>query len=161
MVPVVLKVYLIMWLEQTLLAMLLGPFTAILMLGIFWRRTNTPGSLIGFLVGGAFAVFMQQGLGIDIFLLIGWWSFVVTFVVTVIVTLLTRPPELEKVEGITWESDFHSHVGVIAELRAKNNGTKVTQMPEIKITMPPWYLNLKYWATGILLIQIVLLFFFG
>jgi len=82
LVPVVLKVYLIMWLEQTLLAMLLGPFTAVLMLGIFWRRTNTPGSLIGFLVGGAFAVFMQQGLGIDIFMLIGWWSFVVTLVVS-------------------------------------------------------------------------------
>jgi SSS family solute:Na+ symporter len=161
LVPVVLKVYLIMWLEQTLLAMLLGPFTAVLMLGIFWRRTNTPGSLIGFLVGGAFAVFMQQGLGIDIFMLIGWWSFVVTLVVTVIATLLTKPPTAEKVEGITWESDFHSQVGVIAELRAGNNGTKVTEMPEIKITMPSWYLNLKYWATAILLIQLALLFFFG
>jgi len=150
-----------MWLEQTLLAMLLGPFTAILMLGIFWRRTNTPGSLVGFLVGGAFAVFMQQGLGVDIFVLIGWWSFVVTLVVTVIVTLFTKPPKEEKVEGITWESDFRAEVGTIAEQRAEDNGTKVMEMPDIKITMPPWYLNLKYWATGILVVQIVLLLFFG
>ena len=161
LVPVVLKVYLIMWLEQTLLAMLLGPFTAVLMLGIFWRRTNTPGSLIGFLVGGAFAIFMQQGLGVDIFVLIGWWSFVVTFVVTIIVTLLTNPPKAEKVEGITWESDFRSRVGAIAELRAESNGTKITRMPDIKIITPPWYLNLKYWATGILVVQVVLLLFFG
>ncbi|MHC4158646.1 MAG: sodium:solute symporter family transporter [Planctomycetota bacterium] len=161
LVPVVVKVYLIMWLEQTLLAMLLGPFTAILMLGIFWRRTNTPGSLVGFLVGGAFAIFMQRGLGVDIFVLIGWWSFVVTFIVTVIATLLTKPPKEEKVEGITWESDFRAEVGTIVEQRAEDNGTKVTEMPDIKITMPPWYLNLKYWATAILVVQIALLLFFG
>ncbi len=161
LVPVVLKVSLIMWLEQTLLAMLLGPFTAILMLGIFWRRTNTPGSLIGFLFGGAFAVFMQQGMGVDIFVLIGWWSFVVTFAVTIIATLLTKPPKAEKVEGTTWESDFRSRVGAIAELRAKSNGTKITRMPDMKIIVPPWYLNLKYWATGILAVQIVLLLYFG
>jgi len=131
------------------------------MLGIFWRRTNTPGSLVGFLVGGAFAIFMQQGLGVDIFVLIGWWSFVVTLVVTVIVTLFTKPPKEEKVEGITWESDFRAEVGIIAERRAEDNGTKVTEMPDIKITMPPWYLNLKYWATGILVVQIALLLFFG
>lgn len=161
LVPVVLRVSLIMWLEQTLLAMVLGPFTAVLMLGIFWRRTNTPGSLVGFLLGGAFAVFMQRGLGIDIFMLIGWWSFVFTFAVTVVVTLLTAPPKREKVEGLTWESDFHAKVGAIAEQRAQSNGTAVTQMPEMRITIPPWYLNLKYWATGILLVQIVLLLFFG
>jgi SSS family solute:Na+ symporter len=161
LVPVVTKVSLIMWLEQTLLAMILGPFTAVLMLGIFWRRTNTPGSLTGFLVGGAFAIFMQRGMGIDIFMLIGWWSFVVTFVVTIIATLLTKPPQIEKVEGLTWESDFHTKVGAIAEQRAENNGTTVTEMPDIRITMPPWYLNLKYWATGILVVQIALLLFFG
>ena len=161
LVPVVSKSPLIMWLEQTLLAMLLGPFTAVLMLGIFWRRANTCGGTTGFLVGCAFAVFMQRVLGINIFMLIGWWSFVVAFVVTVVATLVTAPPEIEKVEGITWESDFHSQVGSIAEQRAENNGTKVTQMPQIEITMPPWYFNLKYWATAILSVQILLLLFFG
>lgn len=161
LVPIVSKSPLIMWLEQTLLAMLLGPFTAVLMLGIFWRRTNTVGGTTGFLVGCGFAVFMQRILGINIFMLIGWWSFVVAFTTTVVVTLLTEPPEDEKVEGITWESDFHAKVGAIIEERAETNGSKVTQMPDIAITMPPWYLNLKYWATGILAVQIALLFFFG
>jgi SSS family solute:Na+ symporter len=161
LVPVVLKVYLIMWLEQTLLAMVLGPFTAVLMLGIFWRRTNTGGGLTGFLTGGAFAIFMQRVMGIDIFMLIGWWSFVVAFVVTVVVTLATRPPQPEKVEGLTWESDFHAAVGAIAQARAANLGMEVTQLPDIRVVRPAWYLNLKYWATGILIVQIVLLFFFG
>jgi SSS family solute:Na+ symporter len=161
LVSVVAKSPLIMWLEQTLLAILLGPFMAILILAIFWRRTNTPGSLIGYLVGSAFAIFYQQVLGQRVFFKISWWSFVVAMLVTVIASLLTKRPKPEKIEGLTWESDFHSQVGEIVEQRAENNGTKVTQMPKIKITMPPWYLNLKYWATGILIVQLVLLLFFG
>jgi len=161
LVSIVAKSPLIMWLEQTLLAILLGPFMAILILAIFWRRTNTPGSLIGYLVGSAFAIYYQQVLGQKVFFKISWWSFVVALAVTVVASLLTRRPKPEKVEGLTWESDFHTRVGDITERRAESNGTKITQMPEIKVTIPPWYLNLKYWATGILLGQLALLFFFG
>ena len=161
LVSVVARSPLIMWLEQTLLAILLGPFMAILILAIFWRRTNTPGSLTGYLVGSAFAIYYQQVLGQMVFFKISWWSFVVALAVTVVASLLTRRPKPEKVEGLTWESDFHARVGDITEQRAENNGTKITRMPEIKVTIPPWYLNLKYWATGILLVQLALLLFFG
>jgi len=161
LVSVVARSPLIMWLEQTLLAILLGPFMAILILAIFWRRTNTPGSLTGYLVGSAFAIYYQQVLGQMVFFKISWWSFVVALAVTIVASLLTRRPKPEKIEGLTWESDFHARVGDITEQRAQNNGTKVTQMPEIKVTIPPWYLNLKYWATGILLVQLALLLFFG
>jgi SSS family solute:Na+ symporter len=160
LVPIVTKVYLIMWLEQMLITMALGPFMGILILGIFWRRTNVFGGTIGFLIGGAFAVFMQQVLGIQIFFQVSWWSFVVTLFATVVISLLTKRPKPEKVDGITWESDFHAQVGAIAEIRAEN-GTTITELPEITITRPPWYLNLKYWATAILAVQLVLLFFFG
>ena len=161
LVSIVARSPLIMWLEQTLLAILLGPFMAILILAIFWRRTNTQGSLIGYLVGSAFAIYYQQVLGQMVFFKISWWSFVVALAVTVVASLLTKRPKPEKVEGLTWESDFHARVGDITEQRAENNGTKITQMPEIKVTIPPWYLNLKYWATGILLVQLALLLFFG
>jgi SSS family solute:Na+ symporter len=161
LVPVVLKVYLIMWLEQTLIAMVLGPFMGVLILAIFWRRTNTPGSLAGFLTGGAFAIFLQQGLGIKIFFQISWWSFVVTFLVTMIVSLYTKPPKKEKVEGLIWESDFRAQLGRVLEQRAESNGIKVKEVSPIKIKKPPFYLNLKYWATFILLVQVVLLLFFG
>jgi len=161
LVSVVARSPLIMWLEQTLLAILLGPFMAILILAIFWRRTNTRGSLTGYLVGSAFAIYYQQVWGQKVFFKISWWSFVVALAVTIVASLLTKRPKPEKVEGLTWESDFHARVGEITERRAENNGTKITQMPEIKVTIPPWYLNLKYWATGILLGQLALLFFFG
>jgi len=161
LVPVVLKVYLIMWLEQTLIAMVLGPFMGVLMLAIFWKRANTPGSLAGFLTGGAFAIFMQQVMHINIFFQISWWSFVVTLAVTVVVSLLTKPPDKAKIEGLIWESDFKAKLGVVVSQRAETNGTRVLAVPEIKIHKPAWYLNLKYWATAVLLIQIILLFFFG
>ncbi len=133
----------------------------ILILGIFWRRTNTLGCLIGYLVGSAFAIWYQQIWGQMIFFKISWWSFVVTVAVTVIVSKLTAKPKEEKVEGLTWESDFHKAVGAIAEARAVNIGVPITELPSIKVTMPPWYLNLKYWATAILASQLLLLFFFG
>lgn len=161
LVPVVLKVYLIMWLEQTLIAMALGPFMGVLILAIFWPRANTPGSLVGFLTGGAFAIFLQQGLGVKVFFQISWWSFVVTFIVTIVVSLLTPPPRKEKIEGITWQSDFESLVGTIAEERAGKIALKITEIPQRTVSRPSWYLNLKYWATAILLIQVLLLFFFG
>jgi SSS family solute:Na+ symporter len=161
LVPVVLKVPLIMWLEQTLLAMALGPFMGVLVLAIFWRRANTPGSFVGFITGAVFAITLQQGFGVKIFFQISWWSFVVTLLVTIFVSLLTKPPKKEKVEGITWESDFESMVGAIVEERAETKAMRVTEMAPRKITRPPWYLNLKYWATAILLVQVLLLFFFG
>jgi SSS family solute:Na+ symporter len=161
LVPVVLKVPLIMWLEQTLLAMALGPFMGVLVLAIFWRRANTPGSFVGFLTGAVFAIILQQGFGVKVFFQISWWSFVVTLLVTVIVSSLTKPPKKEKVEGITWESDFESMVGAVIEERAEKKAMRVTEIAPRKIVRPPWYLNLKYWATAVLLVQILLLFFFG
>jgi Na+/proline symporter len=161
LVPVVLKVYLIMWLEQLLLAMLLGPFMAILILAIFWPRANTPGSLSGFLTGGALAITLQQIFHVNIFFQISWWSFLTSLIVTIIVSLLTPPPRKEKLDGITWQSNFEAMVGEVIEDRALGQAVRVTEIRVRTIKRPPWYLNLKYWATGILLVQIALLMFFG
>ena len=161
LVPVVLKVYLIMWLEQLLLAMVLGPFMAVLALAIFWPRANTPGSLAGFLTGGAFAIVLQQVFGVNIFFQISWWSFVVSLAVTVAVSLLTPPPKKEKIEGITWQSNFEAMVGEVIEDRALSTAVRATGIKAKTIVLPPWYLNIKYWATAILAVQIALLLFFG
>ena len=161
LVPVVLKVYLIMWLEQLLLAMILGPFMAVLVLAIFWPRANTPGSLAGFLTGGVFAVLLQQVFGVDIFFQISWWSFVVALAVTVAVSLLTRPPRREKTDGITWQSNFEALVGEVVEARARAGAERIQAVRARTIVLPPWYLNIKYWATAILVVQIALLLFFG
>jgi SSS family solute:Na+ symporter len=161
LVPVVLKAYLIMWLEQTLLAMVLGPFMGILMLAIFWRRANAAGSLAGFITGGIFAVLLQQVFGVNIFFQISWWSFVLTLVVTVVVTLLTRKPSPDQVDGLTWESDFRAKLGEVLAERAGKSSGKIGPLARPAMHRPPWYLNVKYWATVIFLAQVVLLFFFG
>ncbi|MEW5901848.1 MAG: hypothetical protein AB1715_10335, partial [Acidobacteriota bacterium] len=131
-----------------------------LMLAIFWRRANTAGSLTGFVTGGIFAILLQQVFGINIFFQISWWSFVVTTFVTIAVTLLTRRPEPAQVDGLTWESDFRAKLGEVLEGRAEC-GERVGPISRPVLRRPPWYLNIKYWATAILLSQIVLLFFFG
>ncbi len=161
LVPVVLKAYLIMWLEQTLLAMVLGPFMGVLMLAIFWRRANTAGSLAGFLTGGIFAVLLQQVFRVNIFFQISWWSFVVTTVVAIVVTLATGKPRPEQVDGLTWESDFRAKLGEVLEERAQKTAAPVGPVQRPAFHRPPWYLNIKYWATAILLSQVLLLFFFG
>jgi SSS family solute:Na+ symporter len=161
LVPVVLKAYLIMWLEQILLAMVLGPFMGILMLAIFWRRANTAGSLAGFITGGVFAVLLQQVFGVNIFFQIAWWSFVLTAVVTVTVSLLTGKPRPEQVDGLTWESDFRAKLGEVLAERVEAAAVKVGPLHRPVLHRPPWYLNVKYWATVVFLVQIVLLFFFG
>lgn len=161
LVPVVLKVYLIMWLEQLLLAMVLGPFTAVLMLAIFWPRANRQGSLAGFLTGGIFAILLQQVFHVNIFFQISFWSFALTMAVTVAISLLTPPPPREKIEGITWQSNFEARVGEVVEDRALGTATRVEEIKVRTTVRPPWYLNIRYWATGILLVQIVLLLFFG
>jgi SSS family solute:Na+ symporter len=160
LVPVVLQAPLIMWLEQTLLAMVLGPFMGVLMLAIFWRRANTVGSLVGFVTGGIFAILLQQVFGVNIFFQISWWSFVVTTIVTIAVTLFTSRPKPEQVDGLTWESDFKAKLGEVLQERA-GCAPAVGPMSRPGLRRPPWYLNIKYWATAILLSQIVLLFFFG
>jgi SSS family solute:Na+ symporter len=159
LVPIVTKVALIMWLEQTLLAMTLGPFMGILILGIFWRRINNAGGLAGFLGGGIFAVVLNQVIGVKVVFMISWWSFVVSTVLAIAVSLLTKKPPAEKVDGLTWESDFKSNVGVVTGQRAENNGIKVTSVPLRKKV--PVYLSIRLWATIILVTQIVLLMFFG
>jgi hypothetical protein len=86
---------------------------------------------------------------------------VVTSIVTVAVTLLTAKPRPEQLDGLTWESDFRAKLGEILEQRAVKNGMKTGDVPKPIIRRPPWYLNIKYWATAILLSQVALLLFFG
>ena len=84
-----------------------------------------------------------------------------SLVVTVAVSLLTPPPKKEKIEGITWQSNFEAMVGEVIEDRALGTAVRATTMKAKTIVLPPWYLNIKYWATAILAVQIALLLFFG
>ncbi|NOY57556.1 MAG: sodium/solute symporter [Calditrichaeota bacterium] len=92
---------------QTLLSFIQGPSLAILILGMFWARATQWGGLVG-LVGG---FFISAGLYIfksslftieDPFLFISWWSFLGSLILTVSVSLFTRPYPLEKLRGLVY-----------------------------------------------------------
>lgn len=94
---------------QTILSVFQGPTFAILLLGIMWKRANSPGAVAGLIVGvtTSSTLFWLQGeifQAADPFLYIAWWSFVAGILATVIVSLVTLPKPLGKIEGLMYSS---------------------------------------------------------
>jgi len=93
---------------QTILSMFQGPLLAILLLGIMWPRATGPGGFWGLVLGlvSAFVLYNTPGLfsSEDPFLYVAWWSFVFAIVVTVVISLLTKPESEEKLRGLVWSS---------------------------------------------------------
>ena len=92
---------------QTFMSYFQGPLFAILLLGIFWKRATQWGGLYGMIIGIVFAVilnsFKDQFFTIeDPFLYVSWWSFVVGFIVNVIVSLFTSPYSKSRLEGLVY-----------------------------------------------------------
>jgi len=92
---------------QTLLSFFQGPTLAILLLGMLWRRTTQWGGLSGLISGVAisailFAVRKQIFICENPFLYIAWWSFVGSLVVSVAVSLFTKPHSLERLHGLVY-----------------------------------------------------------
>ncbi len=92
---------------QTFLSFFQGPVFSILLLGMFWKRTTQQGGLAGLIAGMISALLMhlfKDSLFTieEPFLYVSWWSFVVGFVVTVVVTLFTKPYEDSKLLGLVY-----------------------------------------------------------
>ncbi len=96
---------------QTCLSMFQGPVFAILLLGIMWKRATQWGGLAGLLLGVAFSTVLHNTDGLfaikNAFLFVAWWSFVFAFIVTVIVSLLTKPEPEEKLRGLIFGQVIH------------------------------------------------------
>jgi SSS family solute:Na+ symporter len=92
---------------QTFLSFFQGPVFSILLLGIFWKRTTQWGGLFGLLAGmfvsALLYIFKDQLFTIEEpFLYVSWWSFLTGFIVTVIVSLFTKPFEDHKLFGLVY-----------------------------------------------------------
>jgi SSS family solute:Na+ symporter len=92
---------------QTMLALFQGPTLAILLLGILWSRATGWGALSGLVLGVTAscilsllgdAVFPSQ----DPFLFVSVWTFLLTLVVTIVVSLATRREPPEKLRGLVF-----------------------------------------------------------
>jgi len=111
---------------QTLFSFFQGPTLAILILGILWRRATGWGALGGLVVGVCTAISLTA-MGSNVFpsnapfLFISFWSFVLALLVTILVSLLTRPEPPDKIRGLVWGEVMHDP-SVQAALRNRVNG---------------------------------------
>lgn len=107
---------------QTLLSIFQGPTFAITLLGIYWKRANQWGGLFGLLggVGISTSLFVATELS---FLYIAWWSFTGAVLITIIVSLLTKPEPIEKLEGLVYGLVMREK-GIQDVLRKRAEGDK-------------------------------------
>lgn len=94
---------------QTMLSIFQGPLLSIIVLGLLWRRANAKGAISGLIVGvmTSSTLFWVKDIVFtseEPFLYIAWWAFLVGLLVTVTVSLLTRPEPDEKLEGLIYRS---------------------------------------------------------
>ncbi len=80
---------------------------AILLLGILWARTTQWGALAGLIGGVALATtfhLYREAIFIwdEPVLFIAWWTFVAAMLITVVVSLLTRPEPPEQIRGLVY-----------------------------------------------------------
>ncbi len=92
---------------QTFLSYFQGPIFSILLLGIMWKRTTQWGGLAGFVIGIFSSFLMYQFKDSlftiqDPFLYVSWWSFVTGFIVTIVVSLFTKPYPEERLIGLVY-----------------------------------------------------------
>lgn len=100
---------------QTMLSLFQGPTLAILLLGILWGRANRWGGLVGLVTGvsvtGALTIVGDQVFpSDDPFLFVSFWSFLVTLLVTIVVSLATRPEPPERLRGLVFGHVLHDEL---------------------------------------------------
>ena len=104
---------------QSVQAYIAPPIASVFLLGLFWSRINASGALAA-LVGGFIAGMIRLGLEIkkstltvdgiwyqiaDLnFLYFAIFSFLTCVVVLITVSMLTPPPDLEKINGLTYDT---------------------------------------------------------
>src|SRR5699024_10890501 len=81
-----------------------GPLFAILLLGIFWRKSTAAGGLIALVIGIGFSIFLHvfKGTFFDIqdpFLFISWWSFLLAFIINIVISLIKKHHSKEHLKG--------------------------------------------------------------
>jgi SSS family solute:Na+ symporter len=92
---------------QTFLSFFQGPIFSILLLGIFWKRITQWGGLAGLLGGIGIStllyIFKSSLFTIeDPFLYVSWWSFVGGFIITLVVSVFTKPHPIERLFGLVY-----------------------------------------------------------
>lgn len=103
---------------QTLLSLFQGPSLMLIILGILWWRTTGIGALVGLVLGlftSSLLLLIVNFSSVqlfqinDPFLYIAWWSFVVSMISAVVVSLMTKPEPEEKLVGMVFNYKGAKH----------------------------------------------------
>ncbi|MBR9919454.1 MAG: sodium/solute symporter [Bacteroidetes bacterium] len=134
---------------QDILSYIAPPVAATFILGLFWKRATSTGSIACLLFGFAFSIFAVlsktfdwfEGLNNMHFLHRTFWLFVVSLAVNAVVSMFTQAPREDQVEHYTWKKSMFKDES--EELQAL-----------------PWYLNYRYLAVGLLILTALLVGYF-
>jgi SSS family solute:Na+ symporter len=94
--------------EQLILATINAPLFATVLLGMLWKRTTAWGAFVGLVSGTvvSLAIFFAQGTtagsGLGDTYWRAWWAWLATAVITVGVSLVTKPKTDAELENLTW-----------------------------------------------------------
>ncbi len=95
---------------QTGVTYMATPFISVILLGIFWRRTNYPAAVTGLLGGLVIQIVLALGLpaaGVKLhWLYTGAIAQALTMLLIVIVSLCTTPPTFEQVQPFLWRAGW-------------------------------------------------------
>jgi solute:Na+ symporter, SSS family len=115
---------------QTGVTYMATPFISVVLLGMFWRRTNYAGAVAG--LGGGFVILIALAVGLWTtgstlhWLYVGAIAQALTMMLIVVVSLRTAPPQPEQVEPFLWRPSWLNVYGADATPR-------------------PWWQQVKVW----------------
>lgn len=146
---------------QSVQGYLAPPITAVFLLGLFWKRINSAGAVAGLAVGFAIGLaktiiqaIYGQGeekistpvylakLGDFNFLYFSCVLFFISVGVIVLVSLLTRPPDYAKIDGLTYHSGSEQDH---AERRASWNKVDVLMTAGVITLVLGIYVYFSFW----------------
>ena len=131
---------------QNILAFISPPIVALFLTGLFWRRANGQGAFAAIIVGGIIAVFgiASTITGADNiftqihFLYIAGITLAISILIVISVSLLTTPPDNEKVESYIWTKKMYN-----------------AETEELKSM--PWYQNYRILSLIILAVMVLII----
>ncbi|MEZ5056077.1 MAG: sodium:solute symporter [Saprospiraceae bacterium] len=134
---------------QDVLAYIAPPVAATFILGLFWKRANSTGSIVSLLFGLAFSIFAIYSNVTDFsedfnnmhFLHRTFYLFISCMLINVVVSLSTEKPDEQQVSEYTWKRSIFQE-----------------ETEELKSL--PWYKNYRYLAVLLLLVTMVIVGYF-
>ncbi|SER00687.1 sodium:solute symporter [Neolewinella agarilytica] len=134
---------------QLVLSFIAPPVAAAFILGMFWKRVNGTGAFLSLMAGATVSIvyLLMDSYGVD-----SWFTemhflhrtvylFLFCGLVNTVVSLMTAPPALEKVEGNTWNKSL-------------------IKEETLELASLPWWQNYRIQAVFLLIITFVLVGWF-